>query len=308
MTQLPESDFTRVIRGMFGREGEAWIATLPERIARVEQAWHVQVCPPIEHLSFNYVAPAIRDDGTACMFKACFPSEENDMLAREVTALRLYNGRGMCALLESDLDEGVMLLERLQPGVQLARLEDDERATQIAASVIHGLLRPAPKEIGAFVTAQDRAEQLHDLRATFGGGTGPYPSRLVEMAETLFRDLIASSGPPMLIHGDLHHYNILADGQGWRAIDPQGVIAEAEFECGALLRNPIHRLNDMPNLDHTMERRVAILAESLGFDRIRIAAWGLAQVVLSAWWTYEDTGEIGDQWLPSAEALVGLVG
>lgn len=306
MNGIADSAFARVIRTMFGANGDQWLATLPDRITRAEQAWQVQVGPPIAGLSFNYVAPATRYDGTACMFKACFPGKENDMLWREIAALQAYHGRGMCALLASDTIEGTLLLERLQPGTQLASLDDDERATYIAADVIRELLRPAPETIGLFVTAQDRADQLGDLRTEFGGNTGPYPHHLVDMAESLFRDLIASSGPPMLIHADLHHYNILADGDAWRAIDPQGVIAEAEFECGALLRNP-HALANVVNLDKLSERRVAILAESLGFDRQRVAAWGIAQAVLSAWWTYEDTGKVDDNWLPVADSLARLV-
>lgn len=307
-SNLAESEFTLNIRALFGGEGDAWLATLPKLIAHFEQLWRVRIEPPVDGLSYNYVAPAVRDDGVPCMFKACFPGEANAMLGREITALQHYNGHGICALLQSDEAAGSLLLERLQPGTQLATLDDDEAATFIAADVIRALLRPAPQVANMFVTAQEHADQLGDLRATFGGGTGPYPRRLVEMAETLFRDLIASSGPPMLIHADLHHYNILADGDTWRAIDPQGVIAEAEFETGALLRNPIHKLPTMANLDRVIERRVAVLAESLGFDRQRIAGWGLAQAVLSAWWDYEDFGAMRQHWLPAAEAMAMLVG
>ena len=44
---------------------------------------------------------------------------------------------------------------------------------------------------------------------------------------------------PVVLHGDLHHYNILAATREQSlAIDPQGVIGEPEYEVGALLRNP----------------------------------------------------------------------
>jgi streptomycin 6-kinase len=59
------------------------------------------------------------------------------------------------------------------------------------------------------------------------------------MAESLFRELIASSESPVLLHGDLHHFNILsARRQPWLAIDPKGVAGEPAYEPGALLRNP----------------------------------------------------------------------
>ena len=77
------------------------------------------------------------------------------------------------------------------------------------------------------------------LRARFGGGSGPLPSALVGEAEALFAALLDTAGAPVLLHGDLHHYNILAAGGGrWLAIDPKGVVGEPAFEVVALMHNP----------------------------------------------------------------------
>ena len=94
---------------------------------------------------------------------------------------------------------------------------------------------------------------------------------------------------PMLLHGDLHHDNILsAERQPWLAIDPKGIVGEPAYEVGALLRNPWSVLLDMPQPGRILARRVDQLAEELGFDRARIVGWGIAQAVLSAWWCLED--------------------
>ena len=45
----------------------------------------------------------------------------------EIEAIRAFNGRGMVGLLESDLQEGAMLLERLVPGGRCIRCETIER-------------------------------------------------------------------------------------------------------------------------------------------------------------------------------------
>ena len=61
----------------------------------------------------------------------------------------------------------------------------------------------------------------------------------VERAQRLYVGLCASQTSTRLLHGDLHHYNILRDGdRGWVAIDPKGVVGEVEYEIGAALRNP----------------------------------------------------------------------
>jgi streptomycin 6-kinase len=145
------------------------------------------------------------------------------------------------------------------------------------------------------------------MRAHFGGRTGPFPRALVEEAESLLAELLAAQAAPVLLHGDLHHDNILsAERAPWLAIDPKGVIGEPAYEVGALLRNWQPTLFAMPHPGRVTARRVDQLAEMLGIDRYRIRGWGLAQAVLSAWWTIEDGG---DDWAPTiacAELLAAV--
>jgi streptomycin 6-kinase len=190
--------------------------------------------------------------------------------------------------LADDRDRGVLLLERLQPGTMLSTLADDEEATRIAARVMRQLWRPVPPD-HPFRTVNDWASGLERMRQHFDGGTGPLPTALVEKAEGLFADLLSSMDGAVLLHGDLHHYNILqAERQPWLAIDPKGIVGEPAYEVGALLRNPIFSFLEWPHLDQITARRVDILAEELGFDRERLLGWGLAQSVLSAWWCIDD--------------------
>ena len=67
--------------------------------------------PPFANLSYNYVAPAFRADGTAAVLKLGVPQEG---FLTEMEALRLYDGQGMVRLLEADNGLGAMLLEHLK--------------------------------------------------------------------------------------------------------------------------------------------------------------------------------------------------
>jgi streptomycin 6-kinase len=109
------------------------------------------------------------------------------------------------------------------------------------------------------------------------------------------------------LHGDLHHYNILASERApWLAIDPQGVIGEPAYETGALLRNPLPQVYEWPDFAERTARRVDVMAERLGVDRQRISGWGLAQAVLSAWWTMEDQGTLDEPVLRLARVLAPM--
>ena len=98
------------------------------------------------------------------------------------------------------------------------------------------------------------------------------PARLVEEAEALLAWLVPSQTGPVLLHGDLHHGNVLsARRRPWLAIDPKGVVGERAFDAGALLYNP-----------------------------------RLSRSVLAAYWSWEDGGEMWEEALAFAEMLAAI--
>lgn len=292
--------FTQKIIDLHGEAGAAWLSRLADTIAECEGRWSVKVMPPFAPLSYNYVAPAVRADGTEVVLKLGVPHYD---LKMEMEALRLFDGHGIVRLLKVDFDLGAMVLERLKPGSSLSKVVDDGKATSIAVQVMKQLWVPPPLE-HQFPTVSDRAAGLERLRGRFGGATAPLPVALVERAEALFSDLIGSMGKPVLLHGDLHHFNILsAVREPWLAIDPKGVIGEPEYEVGAFLRN---HLVSQTQPERLLTRRADQFADELGFDRGRILGWGLAQAVLAAWWSFEDSGQVWDDAITCAELFVTI--
>ena len=277
---------------LWGDRGVTWLERLPTIIAGCEQRWSLVVMAPFEDLSYNYIAPAIRADGTEVVLKIGVSNRE---LTTEIAALLTFGGRGSVKLLEVDREGGVLLLERLRPGAQLWSVSDDDEVIHIAAHVMRQLWREVPED-HSFPTVNRWAEGLTRMRRHFNGTTGPLPKVLVEKAEGLFKELLDSMADSVLLHGDLHQGNILsAQRQPWLAIDPKGIVGEPAYEVGALLRNISDRQLEREQPSLIMARRVDVLAEELGFDRNRLLGWGLAQAVLSAWWSVEDHGE-GWEW------------
>ncbi|MDA1347608.1 MAG: hypothetical protein O3A47_01890 [Chloroflexi bacterium] len=68
------------------------------------------------------------------------------------------------------------------------------------------------------------------------------------------------------------------------AIDPKGVVGPPEFDVCAFLRN---NLLTQPEPEIVLARRIDLFADELGFDRQRVAGWGLVEATLSAAWHYE---------------------
>lgn len=212
----------------------------------------------------------------------------------------------MVRLLDYDMDDRALLLERLEPGTPLYEVENDEEATSHAATVMRQLWRPVPLD-HPFPTVIDWGQGFLRLRQRYEGGSGPFPSALLEEAESLFAGLSASMTAHVLLHGDLHHENILAARRApWLAIDPKGVVGEPAYETGAFMRNRLPDLSDTPQAMRILTRRVDQLSKELNLDRTRVRDWSMAQSVLSIWWTIEDGGSFSPADLTCAELLASI--
>ena len=203
---------------------------------------------------------------------------------RSGEVLEAFGGRGMVRVY--DHVPGAVLLERLEPATELAGMAlggRDEEATGILSEVITGM-SCSDCDLRSFTSVEDWGKGFEWYLAS---GDEGIPRDLAEHGQRVYAGLCASQGERRLLHGDLQHYNVvLDDRRGWVAIDPKGVVGEAEYEVGALLRNP-----DRPELyasREKVERRIQYLEARLKLDGGRMLAWGFAQAVLSAIWGVED--------------------
>ena len=204
-----------------------------------------------------------------------------------------------------DRANGAVLLERLAPGRPLTKhvlAGQDDAATAAVCDVARSLHRPAAPD-GGFPMIEDWGLALEQCRRRSAAGI---PGDMLQRACALFAELAASQGDRKLLHGDLHHDNILWDAaRGWVAVDPKGVIGEPAYELGAMLRNP----TENPELfaqQSIAARRAGIIAERLACDADRVLAWGFAQAVLSAVWALED-GADPTRGLATARAIWPLL-
>lgn len=275
-------DFIRHNRG-----DPAWLRALPGLVAQLADRWSLTLDTHFPGIQINYVAPATRANGTPCVLKV---SRHIDETRNEIAALRLWKGDGAAQLLEIHEEVGALLLERLEPGTMLSEMVDsDDGATMIAASVLRRLWRPlsdVPQPSGlrsleSWCGAYDRN------REAIMRGDGGFPAELFQRADELRADLLASTEVPMVLHGDMHHFNVLrAQREEWLAIDPKGLAGDRCFDVCQFFRNP-HAVSPRIN-----GRRLDIFCAELGIDRRRTKEWCFVHAVLDACWDFED----GNPW------------
>jgi streptomycin 6-kinase len=285
MVEIPSILASNIIE-VHGDRGREWLDQLPSLIDSIEAIWSIQVRQPFDSLTYHYVVPVTTRDGTEAILKLGIPDSHFN---QEVECLRRYGGEGAVQIFEVNTTLGAMLLERIRPGSNLTEVDECE-AMDATVNVMERLHRAKITDI-KLPTVHVWSHGFQRLRDMFEGGTGPLPEQVVMEAEKLFVELALSTDSPVLLHGDLHHGNILAsEHSGWVAIDPQGVIGEACYELGAFFRNPMPELLSWPDLEEVMTKRAVYFSERTGFHPERILAWAFSQAVLSAIWSIEDHG------------------
>lgn len=280
MTRIPDNFHNRMV-DVYGSSVEEWVGSLPELISKSEAEFGIKVEAPFENLTYNYIARGTNEEGRPIVLKLSFDKNE---LAREMRTLGAFAGRGAVEVIEWKDELGAAVLERVLPGTPLSAMKDDREGTEVFCEVFGRLRSPVVTEEGDFPTMRRWFESIDRYRNHFGT-EGPLPEHWVVRAEETLEELLRTTTETVLIHGDLHHENILQHGDcDWAVIDPKGITGDIHFEAIQYLLNYVSRDGDC---DTVLKRRVAMISERLSLDRSRIARWGIARGVLEACWAVE---------------------
>jgi streptomycin 6-kinase len=277
-----------------------WLQRLPHIARDVARRWELSLGAPFANVSFNYVTLADKADGQRVVLKLSYPGPD---FLLEAAALRCFDGAAAARLLDADLDAGALLLEHLVPGEVVQTLEDDVVETSIAASVMRALWRPQPREVefpraAEWLEAALSPAAIPDTRRRL-----PWIDQALQRAA----ELAADPTPDMLLHGDLHHENILSGERlPWLAIDPHGVVGEPEWEIAPFLFNNLERFPSAA-WPQVIRRRADQFAEELSLEHERVYAWSAVRAIQSAFWSLRDdptfTGAVFKGSLVCAQAL-----
>jgi streptomycin 6-kinase len=263
-----------VLRSKAEAAGAAdWIGELPGIIAGLEQDWSITVGRPYGSSTEAFVAQATLGDGTPAVLKLMIP-RPGDHARREVTVLRLTAGEGCVRLLRDDLARGALLLERL--GRSLDQFGLPVRARhEILCAAAALLWRPAPG--AALPTGADQGRRLAAyITAAWEELGRPCSARAVEYALACAARRVAAHDDEraVLVHGDVHQWNALETAGGFKLVDPDGLLAEAEYDLGIIMReDPVELLQGDPR------ERSRWLARRCGLDETAIWEWGAVERV-----------------------------
>jgi len=195
-----------------------------------------------------------------------------------------WNGDGAARVLARD--DNALLLERAEGTASLAdmaRNGRDDEACRVLCTVAARLHAPRPEPLPELIPLQYWFRELEDASVTHGG----ILARCAEAA----RALLAEPREVGVLHGDLHHDNVLDFGvRGWLAIDPKRLVGERGFDFANIFTNPdlADPTRPVATEPGRFARRLEVVAEAARLERGRLLRWILAWTGLSAAWFLSD--------------------
>lgn len=211
----------------------------------------------------------VRADAQAAMLKLAHSADER----RGASIMAWWAGQGAAPVLAAQ-DEALLMVRAsgrsLTDEVLAGR---DEAATGVLCQVV--------TKLHASRGAPPPAPPLATLFAALIESSDP----ALAQARGVALRLLESQRDEVLLHGDIHHSNILDFGPaGWLAIDPWGLVGERAYDYANIFRNP-----DLASV--TPERfatRLAQIAATADLEPARLSAWAYAHAGLSMAWDAQD--------------------
>jgi streptomycin 6-kinase len=276
-------------RGRLGDDWSAWLDRLPQLVRDLLDEWHLTPTADTLNGYCSLVVPVDDADGVAGALKISFDGDEESL--HEGITLQRWGGDGAVRLRRADPRRRALLLDWL-PGPDLADTWDVE-ACEVVGGLYSRLHVPALPQLASVASYVDRwLRELDEL-----GRDIPVPRRYVEQALSLGPDLLADDVAAVVVHGDLHYSNVMADVAGeWLAIDPKPMAGDPHYEPAPMLWNRMDELSGplaVGSVRDGLRRRFHAIVDAAGLDEARARDWVVVRMVLNAGWSVQDALRAG---------------
>ena len=255
--------------------------------------WQLAEDGPPFHTRSSWLQP-VQCRGESAMLKIAMTAEEY----RGARLMVWWDGNGAARVLAQA--ENALLLERAcgpQSLFEMVHGGQDDEASRIichVAAQLHAPRAPLPPDLTPLTRWFEALDCVAEVRGGICESVAPIAARLLAEPQDI-----------TVLHGDIHHGNILDAGpRGWLAVDPKGLVGERGFDFANVFCNPDFGVATSPG---RLVRQVEIITEAACLDRYRLLAWIASWAALSVAWHIED-GEKPDTALAVAKIALSELG
>ncbi len=256
------NSFQNNIISIYSDMGQAWLKQLPNLVADLANKWELTNLSVFDNLSHNYVLSGFRNYQPIVLKLGL----DYEALHNEAIALENFTNYGAVKVLAEE--NGALLIQRAVSGTSLKQILEIDNATKISicCELTARLHRSPTKHTHPFPKITDWLKTLDK--------EWQIPTQYLILARKLRDKLLTSTDPKILLHGDLHHDNILKHLEGWLIIDPKGVIG--------------YPINEVWTYIMDIEKDTKFVAEFFKYDLNIVRSWYFVHLILASCWCLED--------------------
>ncbi|MDM2843067.1 APH(6) family putative aminoglycoside O-phosphotransferase [Citrobacter portucalensis] len=228
----------------------------------------------------SQLLPVVVKDGRKAILK--ITDDDSERIGCELMVW--WNGNGAAKVLAHAA--GTILLERATGAGSLADMSwtgNDAQACRIICHAASRLHHTRNASTPALTPLHHWFRDLAPAAKKHGG--------ILTRCAAVANILLSSPHDEVVLHGDLHHSNILDFGtRGWLAIDPKGLVGERGFDYANIFTNPdlAEPTRPVAILPERFTQRVNIVSEIARIERQRLLMWIVAWCGLSSVWFLQE--------------------
>ena len=235
---------------------------------------------PVETHTSQLLPVVVIRDGQKAILK--ITDDDSERIGCELMVW--WNGNGAAKVLAHAV--GAILLERATGTGSLADMSwtgNDAQACRIICHAASKLHFSRNASTPALTPLHHWFRDLAPAAKKHGG--------ILTRCDSVANVLLSSPHDEVVLHGDLHHGNILDFGtRGWLAIDPKGLVGERGFDYANIFTNPdlAEPTRSVAILPERFTQRVNIVSEIARIERLRLLMWIVAWCGLSSVWFLQE--------------------
>lgn len=226
---------------------------------------------------------------------------DNDSLSGEFQALTEMKGEFCCQVYAFDPAHCLLLEEQVLPGTTLKQ-EPDWKKRAISFSEVFKNIHVVLKSQTSYRSYLDwvrnaRRSVIDQQNKQLATGM----NLAVEIAERMF----GRYPERQLLHGDLHHENLLQNEDGnYVIIDPKGVVGPSIFDIPRFVLNELDDGEDSLRKAH-ISKVIEVLSHVLSYPCDDLYQLLFMEIMLANAWNFEDGEEIEKQDIKFAWDMIG---
>ncbi len=255
--------------------------SLHATLKSITQRYKINTYEPLKGGTSAYVAKVTFQDQSQAILKIPSIQKDEDVdFKQEIRTLQWFNGQGYVKVLTYDEELDIVFLELL--GQPLANLNwSIEMQIKLICETLQKSWKPIELTTG-FPAIEETVNWFTNyITTTWRKLHHPCDMDVIQTALDFLktRQEYFDENRVVLVHGDAHNFNLLQtlDGQDFKFIDPDGIIAEPEYDLGVLMREWIADIAKNPI--QKGKERLMLLVNLTGLDKIAIWQWGFIQCV-----------------------------